>query len=90
MIDSLRDRLLFLLMLHCGLRVSEACALPWEAVDLQAGTVRINHGKGRVDRLVYFSTDVAQAFQRWRRHHSPGLYSPLLTDQLGLVAACYR
>ena len=73
-IDSLRDRLLFLRMLRCGLRVSEACALPWEAVDLQAGTVRINHGKGRVDRLVYFSTDVAQALQRWWRHHPPGLY----------------
>jgi integrase/recombinase XerD len=73
-IDSLRDRLLFLLMLRCGLRVSEACALTWEAIDLSAGTVRINQGKGRVDRLVYFSADVAQAFQRWQRHHPPGLY----------------
>jgi integrase/recombinase XerD len=73
-IDSLRDRLLFLLMLRCGLRVSEACALTWEAVDLQAGTVRVNHGKGQVDRLVYFSADVAQAFQRWRRYHVPGQY----------------
>jgi site-specific recombinase XerD len=73
-IDSLRDRLLFLLMLRCGLRVSEACALPWDAVDLQAGTVRINHGKGQVDRLVYFSADVAQAFQRWQRHRTPGVY----------------
>jgi site-specific recombinase XerD len=73
-IDSLRDRLLFLLMLRCGLRVSEACALTWEAVDLHAGTVRINHGKGQVDRLVYVSADVAQAFQRWRRHHAPGPY----------------
>ena len=73
-IDSLRDRLLFLLMLRCGLRVSEACALTWEAVDLQAGTVRINHGKGQVDRLVYVSADVAQAFQRWRRYHAPGCY----------------
>jgi site-specific recombinase XerD len=73
-IDSLRDRLLFLLMLRCGLRVSEACALTWEAVDLQAETVRVNHGKGQVDRLVYFSADVAQAFQRWRRYHVPGQY----------------
>jgi integrase len=73
-IDSVRDRLLFLRMLRCGLRVSEACALPWEAVDLQAGTVRINRGQGRVDRLGSFSTDVAQAFQRWRRHHPLGLY----------------
>jgi integrase len=73
-IDSLRERLLFLLMLRCGLRVSEACALTWEAVDLQAGTVRINRGKGQVDRLVYFLADVVQAFQRWQRHHAPGVY----------------
>jgi integrase len=73
-IDSLRDRLLFLLMLRCGLRVSEACALTWDAVDLQAGTIRINHGKGQVDRLVYCSADVARAFQRWQRHSAPGMY----------------
>jgi integrase len=73
-IDSLRDRLLFLLMLRCGLRVSEACALTWDAIALPAGTVRINQGKGRVDRIVYFSADVAQAFQRWQRYHTPGLH----------------
>jgi site-specific recombinase XerD len=73
-IDSLRDRLLFLLMLRCGLRVSAACALTWDAIDRQAGTVRINQGKGRVDRVVYCSADVAQALQRWQQHHSPGPY----------------
>jgi site-specific recombinase XerD len=73
-IDSLRDRLLFLLMLRCGLRVSEACALPWDAIDRPVGTVRINQGKGRVDRVVYLSTDVTQALQRWQQHHAPGPY----------------
>jgi len=73
-IDSLRDRLLFLLMLRCGLRVSEACALTWETIDLQAGTVRINQGKGRVDRVVYLSTDVEQALKRWQKYHNPGPY----------------
>lgn len=37
-IDSVRDRLIFLLMLRCGLRVSEVCALTWEAIDFNHGT----------------------------------------------------
>jgi site-specific recombinase XerD len=57
-IDSLRDRLIFLLMLRCGLRVSEVCRLTWDAVDLQAATVRVNNGKGQVDRIAYISPDL--------------------------------
>jgi site-specific recombinase XerD len=37
-IDAVRDRLIFLFMLRCGLRVSEVCALTWDALDLGAGT----------------------------------------------------
>jgi len=73
-IDSVRARLIFLLMLRCGLRVSEVCALAWDAIDLSAGTVRITRGKGQVDRLVYVSPDVTQALQVWRHHHTPGRY----------------
>ena len=73
-IDSVRDRLVFLLMLRCGLRVSEVCALSWDAIDRSAGTVRITRGKGQVDRIVYLSPDVTQALQVWRNHHMPGRY----------------
>ena len=73
-IDSVRDRLIFLLMLRCGLRVSEVCALPWDAIDRSAGTVRITRGKGQVDRIVYLSPDVTQALQVWWHHHMPGRY----------------
>jgi len=73
-IDAVRDRLIFLFMLRCGLRVSEVCALTWDAIDLEAGTVRINRGKGQVDRIVYLSPDVEQALEVWRAHHTPGLY----------------
>ncbi len=73
-IDAVRDRLIFLFMLRCGLRVSEVCALTWDAIDLEAGTVRINRGKGQVDRIVYLSPDVEQALAVWRAHHTPGLY----------------
>jgi site-specific recombinase XerD len=73
-IDSVRDRLIFLLMLRCGLRVSEVCALTWEAIDLNAGTARINNGKGQVDRIVYLSPDVEQALKRWRAYKENGDY----------------
>src|SRR6266478_754856 len=73
-IDSVRDRLIFLFMLRCGLRVSEVCALAWDAIDLDADTVRINHGKGQVDRIVYLSPDVKRALAVWRAHHTPGIY----------------
>ena len=73
-IDSVRDRLIFLLMLRCGLRVSEVCALPWDAIDLQVGTIRVNQGKGQVDRMVYLSPDVEQTLALWRAHATPGPY----------------
>src|SRR5262245_21017916 len=73
-IDAVRDRLIFLFMLRCGLRVSEVCALAWEAIDIRAGTVRINRGKGQVDRIVYLSPDVEQTLQVWRAHHTHGPY----------------
>jgi integrase/recombinase XerD len=73
-IDSVRDRLIFLFMLRCGLRVSEVCALSWDAIDLHMGMVRITRGKGQVDRIVYLSPDVEQALQVWREHHTPGRY----------------
>jgi integrase len=73
-IDPVRDRLIFLLMLRCGLRVSEVCALTWDAIDRHAGTVRINCGKGQVDRLVYLSPDVEQTLEVWRAHHPSGPY----------------
>ena len=64
-IDALRDRTMFLLMLRCGLRVSEVSNLQWMALNRTAGTLRIDNSKGHVDRVVYLSPDVAKALQQW-------------------------
>jgi len=69
-IDALRDRTMFLLMLRCGLRVGEVSRLPWLAIDLAQGTVRIDNGKGHVDRVVYLAPDVAKALRQWQRHQA--------------------
>lgn len=64
-IDALRDRTMFLLMLRCGLRVGEVSRLLWSALDLTRGTVRVENSKGHVDRVVYLSPDVAKALRQW-------------------------
>ena len=73
-IDSLRDRLIFLLMLRCGLRVSEVCRLTWQAVDLQAATVRVNNGKGQVDRIAYISPDLEKTLALWHERNGQSQY----------------
>ena len=64
-IDALEDRTMFLLMLRCGLRVSEVSHVRWEAIDMAQGTLRVNTSKGQVDRVVYLSPDVATALRQW-------------------------
>ena len=66
-IDAVRDRTMFLLMLRCGLRVSEVSRLAWSALDFAQGTVRIAHSKGQVDRVVYLAPDVAKTLRPWQR-----------------------
>jgi len=66
-IDALEDRTMFLLMLRCGLRVSEASGVRWSAIDLRQGTLRVDNSKGQVDRVVYLAPDVATTLRQWQR-----------------------
>jgi integrase/recombinase XerD len=45
---NLRDRLLIKLLFHSGCRISEALALEVSDVDINAGTIRIQHLKSRL------------------------------------------
>jgi site-specific recombinase XerD len=69
-IDRLRDRTMFLLMVRCGLRVGEVSALMWPSINFKAGSIRIDNSKGQVDRVVYFSRDADNALHQWR-HTQP-------------------
>jgi len=73
-IDSLRDRLIFLMMLRCGLRVSEVCRLTWQAIDLQSATVRVNNGKGQADRIAYISPDLEKTLALWQERSGQSQY----------------
>ena len=69
------DKALFLLMLRCGLRVSEVVHLTLDDIDWTQQAIRIDQGKGRKDRRVYVSPDAVtnlQACLTSRPAHVPG------------------
>src|SRR2546421_1473449 len=65
------DRALFLVMLRCGLRVSEVAQLKLEQIDWEQQGLRILQGKGRKDRHVYMSPDLVAGLQQCLAQH-PG------------------
>jgi site-specific recombinase XerD len=58
-----RDYALALLMLRCGLRVSEVARLRLADLDWEQQSLRIDQGKGRKDRMVYLSADARVALR---------------------------
>ena len=70
-IDHPMDRALFLVMLRCGLRVSEGAQLKLEQIDWEQQALRILQGKGRKDRCVYMSPDMVASLHQCLEQH-PG------------------
>ncbi len=50
-VRDIQSQVLFLLLYGCGLRVSEACHLKWNHIDLQKRALKIR-GKGNKERIV--------------------------------------
>ncbi len=60
-IDNVRDRAIFYLMLRSGLRVEETASLKLDDLDLRKGTIIVTSGKGAKGRMVYVSADAHSA-----------------------------
>lgn len=56
-----RDHAMFMLMLRCGLRVSEVAGLGLNQIDLKRRRVLVCNAKGGKERMVYISDDARQA-----------------------------
>jgi site-specific recombinase XerD len=65
------DRALFLVMLRCGLRVSEVASLKLTHIDWEQHALHIKQGKGRKDRCVYMSPDLVASLHQCMAQH-PG------------------
>ncbi len=68
-IDNVRDRAMFLLMLRCGLRVGEVRNLSLGDLYLEPSFGNLPrlwlHGKGNKQRVVYLSSQALTALQNW-------------------------
>ncbi len=62
-INNLMDHALCLLMLRCGLRVSEVANLKLSNIDWEQKSLLVEQGKGRKDRVVYLSSDAITALK---------------------------
>src|SRR6266705_1061959 len=70
-IEHPMDRALFLVMLRCGLRVSEVTQLKLEHIHWYQQALQVVQGKGRKDRRVYLSPDAVASVQQCLAQH-PG------------------
>jgi site-specific recombinase XerD len=86
-IDSLRDRAMFLLMLRCGLRVGEVRNLSMS--DLYLYSISGNlprlwlHGKGDRERVVYLSSQAMTALEAWLEMRPNGKEQAVFVNRSG-------
>ncbi len=69
---SLRDRALLEFLYATGVRVSEAMALDWSDLDLEAGQARIR-GKGGKERIVLLGREAVRALSAYKSRGWPKL-----------------
>jgi integrase/recombinase XerD len=71
-IDDCRDRAMFLLMLRCGLRISEVANLQLADLYLEEQPPRlVAHGKGSKERSVYLSPQAERALRAYLAERRP-------------------
>lgn len=95
--SGVRNRALIAILWRSGLRISEALGLELRDVDLEAGTVRVRHGKGDRSRTVGLDQQTAALLARWidrrrglRGGRGPGARAPIFcTLQGGRIDTSY-
>lgn len=86
-IDSPRDRAMFLLMLRCGLRVGEVRNLSMKDLylySISSGLPRLwLHGKGDKERVVYLSSQAMNALEMWLEIRPNGTEQAVFVNRSG-------
>ncbi|MFA5351565.1 MAG: tyrosine-type recombinase/integrase [Candidatus Omnitrophota bacterium] len=61
-----RNKVMVLVFLNAGLRLSEALNLRWTDINLQTGQLKVKQGKGQKDRILWLSDGTIKELQEWR------------------------
>lgn len=69
-IQNIRDRAMFMIMLRCGLRVEEVANLTVRSLDLPRSQLLVAEGKGAKDRVAYISNDAREVLQSYLKIRS--------------------
>jgi len=83
--SNLRDRTIFTLMLHAGLRVGEVVNLSLADVELSSGRtpqLRLN-GKGQSERIVYLSATAAECLREYLSTRALGTDTRVFLNRRG-------
>jgi integrase/recombinase XerC len=80
-----RDRAMLELLYSSGLRLSELCALRWDALDLADAVVRVT-GKGGKTRIVPVGRHAREALENWRNESTPTLHAPVFPGRKGPIS----
>jgi predicted DNA-binding ribbon-helix-helix protein len=74
-----RDRLIGLLIFRHGLRVSEACELRWDDLDLTTNTIIVRRLKGSTDSTHFLERDEVNGLRALQRQQAAdGIQSPFV------------
>ena len=83
-IEDVRDKAMFLLMLRCGLRISEVAKLELRDLYLAESSPRlVVHGKGSKERSVYLSDQVLAALRCYLQARPVSASSSLFLNYRG-------
>lgn len=71
-----RDRVMLTLLVYTGLRISEACNLKIEHLDLDARELRVIEGKGSKDRNLPLAKKLVKVLRKWLAGRMSGYVFP--------------
>lgn len=66
--ENLRDKLIFILGINCGLRKAEIMKLNWEDINFEECRIKIIQSKGNKDRVVYFNGELKNILTEYRKN----------------------